>query len=144
MLKKSLKAYPKQLRRVKFRDTETNKTIILLTNNFELPADMIALLYKKRWNIELFFKWIKQNLHIESFYGYSENAVKLQIWIAISAYLLIALLKKELDIQKSLYEILHFLSDVLFEQIPIKSLFSNTDYISNNYTSSNQLSIPDL
>ena len=142
--KKSLKAYPKVLRRIKYKDKETGKLVILLTNNFELPAIVIAMLYKKRWMIELFFKWIKQNLHIESFYGCSENAIKLQIWTAISAYLLIALLKKELSLTENLYEILHFLSDILFEQTPIRSLFSKLDYRSKDTALSNQLSFLDL
>jgi len=144
VLKKSLKAYPEKLRRVKFQVLETGKKIVLLTNNFELPAETVALLYKKRWQIELFFKWIKQNLHIEKFFGESENAVKLQIWTAISAYLLVAILKKELNVKESQYEILHFLSDVLFEESPIKSLFRNSDYKSEDSDLSNQLSLLDL
>ena len=144
MLKKSSKVYPEKLRRVKFKDIETKKEIILLTNNFELSPLIIAQLYKKRWQIELFFKWIKQNLHIESFYGQSENAVKLQIWIAICGYLLIALLKKNFQIKENLYEILHFLSDVLFEQIPINSLFLKSNYKITNCDFSIQLSILDF
>ena len=144
VLKKSLKAYPEKLRRVKFKDPETGKKITLLTNNFDLSAEMVAMLYKKRWQIELFFKWIKQNLHIEKFYGESENAVKLQIWVAVSAYLLIALLKKELKLKESTYEILHFLSGALFEQIPIQRLFSNCDYKTKESDLSDQLSILDL
>ena len=144
LLKKSLKAYSQKLRRVKFKDSETRKEIILLTNNFDLPPLMITLLYKKRWQIELFFKWIKQNLHIERFFGESENAVKLQIWTAICAYLLVALLKKELDIKESHYEILHFLSGVLFEQSPIRSLLKNSDCRTEDKELSNHLSILDL
>ena len=89
--KKSAQDYPKPLRRVKFKDSETGKVLVFLTNQFELPAVTITQLYKARWQIELFFKWLKQNLHIESFFGQSENAVKAQIWIAITAYLLMAI-----------------------------------------------------
>ncbi len=129
---------------MRFKDSDTKKEIILLTNNFELPPLLIAQLYKKRWQIELFFKWIKQNLHIESFYGQSENAVKLQIWIAICGYLLIALLKKKLQLKENLYEILHVLSEVLFEQTPIQSLFSKLDFKVADPDLSTQLSILDF
>lgn len=141
LLKKSLKAYPEKLRRVKFKDPDTGKEITLLTNNFDLPPLIIAQLYKKRWQIELFFKWIKQNLHIESFYGQSENAVKLQVWVAICAYLLIALLKKRLGFKENLYEILHFLDDVLVEQTPIQSFFLKSNCKTTDHDLSNQLSI---
>ena len=144
LLKKSLKAYPEKLRRVKFKDPDTEKEITILTNNFDLPPLVIAQLYKKRWQIELFFKWIKQNLHIESFYGQSENAVKLQVWIAICAYLLIAVLKKELGLGENLYEILHFLDDVLIEQVPIQSFFPKSKYKTTDHDLSNQLSLLDF
>ncbi|MEW5818128.1 MAG: IS4 family transposase, partial [Spirochaetota bacterium] len=107
---KSQKAYPEQLRRVKFRDRETGKTLVFLTNNFALPALTIAQLYRSRWQVELFFKWIKQNLRIKSFYGTSENAVKTQIWTAVSVYVLVAIMKKQLRLQESLYTILQILS----------------------------------
>ncbi|MFN5540334.1 MAG: IS4 family transposase, partial [Candidatus Melainabacteria bacterium] len=122
------KKYFAKVRIIKYYDSEYKVTYVFLTNNFELDALTICKLYKQRWQIELFFKWIKQNLHIERFFGQSENAVKLQIWIAICAYLLIVILKKKMNIKTELSQILHFLSNVLFEQIPIQSLFSNFDY----------------
>jgi hypothetical protein len=115
----SVKAYPENLRRIKFYDQETRNHLTFLTNNFILPAETIAKLYKCRWQIELFFKWLKQHLRIKSFYGTTENAVKIQIWIAISIYLLVAILKKRLFIQESLYTILQVLSVTLFEKSPI-------------------------
>jgi hypothetical protein len=113
------RAYPEALRRVSFFDPETNKRLVFLTNNFFLPALTITQLYKSRWQVELFFKWIKQHLRIKSFFGTSENAVKTQIWIAVSVYVLVAILKKELQLEKSLYEILQILSITLFENSPI-------------------------
>jgi len=101
----------------------------------------IAQLYKQRWQVELFFKWIKQNLHIESFFGYSENAVKTQIWIAISAYLLIAIFKKVSNLKAESSQLLHFFSDILYEQIPILSLFQQFNYKSKNTESAKQLSL---
>jgi len=112
-------AYPETLRRICFFDAETDKRLVFLTNNFLLPALSIAQLYKCRWQVELFFKWIKQHLRIKSFFGTSENAVKTQIWIAVSVYVLVAILKKELHLGKSLYEILQILSITLFENSPI-------------------------
>jgi len=112
-----------------------------LTNNYDLPAKTIAQLYKARWQVELFFKWVKQNLHIESFFGQSENAVKSQIWIAIAAYLLIAIYKKNAKIASPLSEILHFFSGILFEQIPIPSLFPELIYKSTKPDSAKQLSL---
>ena len=113
---KAEKNYPTTLRRVRFHDERTGKILVFLTNNFLLPAHIIAALYKQRWQVELFFKWIKQHLHIKSFYGTSENAVKTQIWIALSVYLLAAIAKKSLRLEKSLYEILQILSVSLFEK----------------------------
>jgi IS4 transposase len=107
------------LRRIRYYDAERDKRLIFLTNDFMLPATMIAALYKSRWHVELFFKWIKQHLRIKSFYGTSENAVKLQIWIAVSIYLLVAILKKELRISLPLYTILQVLSLMQFEKTPI-------------------------
>jgi IS4 transposase len=136
------KQYPEKIRVVKYYDSEHDVIYSFLTNNFELDALILCMLYKQRWQIELFFKWIKQNLHIESFFGQSENAVKLQIWIAICTYLLIVILKKTISINTELSQILHFLSNVLFEQIPIRSLFSKLDYkneIDDLYTSPLQL-----
>jgi len=113
---KSAGDYPEKLRRVRYYDAETDKTLVFLTNNFLLPAITIAQLYKKRWQVELFFKWIKQNLRIKSFYGTSENAVKTQVWIAVFVYLIVAIIKKRLNIRESLYTILQVLSVSLFER----------------------------
>ena len=120
----SRKGYPGKLRRVKFHDAITDKTLVFLTNNFNLPALTIAQLYRSRWQVELFFKWIKQNLRIKSFYGTSENAVKTQIWIAISVYVLVAIMKKELHLKESLYTILQVLSVSAFEKTPIYQLIT--------------------
>jgi hypothetical protein len=113
------KKYPEPLRRIRYLDPDTGKRLIFLTNQFKLPALTIAQLYKARWRIELFFKWIKQHLRIKAFYGTSQNAVKTQIWIAVTTYLLVAILKKELGIEQSLYTILQVLSVSLFEKTPI-------------------------
>jgi len=123
---KSSREYPDAIRRVHYRDPDTNKRLIFLTNNFELPALVIAQLYKCRWQVELFFKWIKQHLRIKSFYGTSENAVKTQVWIAISVYVLVAIVKKEHGLGRSLYEILQILSLTLFEKTPILQALSTT------------------
>lgn len=136
--------YPKKVRAVKYYDSEHEVVYLFLTNNYALDALTVCKLYKQRWQIELFFKWIKQNLHIERFFGQSENAVKLQIWTAICAYLLIVIFKKRMNIKTELSQILHFLSNVLFEQIPIQSFFSNSGYKSKSadlYTPSLQLGI---
>jgi hypothetical protein len=117
------KDYPKKIRRIKFRDDETDKLFVFLTNNFKLKATDIALLYKYRWGIELFFKWIKQHLKIKSFWGHSENAVKTQVWIAVSVYVLVAIAKKKFMLKHSLYEILQILSLSMFEKTPINQLF---------------------
>ncbi len=126
----SVQDYPEKLRRIKFYDKEARKHLTFLTNNFILPAITIAKLYKCRWQIELFFKWLKQHLRIKSFYGTTENAVKTQIWIAISIYVLVAILKKRLSIQESLYSILQVLSVTLFEKSPILEVLRDceTDY----------------
>ena len=116
---KSAKDYPDPLRRVIFYDTETKKRFVFLTNHFTLPALVIAQLYKRRWQVELFFKWIKQHLRIKAFFGTSENAVRTQVWIAVCVYVLVAIVKKELHLDKSLYEILQILSISLFENSPI-------------------------
>lgn len=121
------KKYPDKLRRVKYRDPETDKVLVFLTNNFDLPAKTIADLYKQRWQVELFFKWIKQNLRIKSFYGTSENAVKTQIWIAVSVYLMVAIIRKRLKIEASLYTILQILSVTLFEKTPILQALSREE-----------------
>jgi hypothetical protein len=131
------KHYPDTLRRVKFKDVGTGKTLIFLTNNFTLPALTIAQLYHSRWQVELFFKWIKQHLRIKRFYGTSENAVKTQVWIAVSVYILVAIMKKRLNLQESLYTILQILSLSVFEKIDIYQLVieinsKNTDAPVNN------------
>jgi len=123
----SQRHYPEKLRRIKYYDQETNRCYVYLTNNFDLEAKTIANLYKHRWQIELFFKWIKQHLHIEIFWGYSANAVKTQICIAICTFLLVAILKKELKIERDLYEILQILSVSQFEKTPINTLVSESD-----------------
>lgn len=119
------KEYPAVLRRIRYVDPDTKKRLSFLTNNFTLPALSIALLYKLRWQVELFFKWIKQHLRIKAFYGTSDNATKTQVWIAISTYILVAIVKKELKITHSIYTILQILSVSLFERTPIQSLFSD-------------------
>jgi len=113
--------YPDRVRRIRFRDPSTTKTLIFLTNNFELPAAIVCALYKSRWQVELFFKWIKQHLRIRRFFGTSENAVKTQIWIAVSVYVLIAIVKKRLNLTASLYTLLQVFSVSLFERIPMES-----------------------
>ena len=136
----SAKAYPEPLRRIKFRDPEDpDSLLVFLTNDFSLPAMTITKLYKARWMIELFFKWIKQHLRIKAFLGTTPNAVKTQIWIAISTYLLVAILKKRLRIDQPLYTILQILSVSLFEKTPILQAFQTWDYKTKNHQSHNQL-----
>ena len=122
------KAYPAKLRRIKYFDDQHKKNLVFLTNHFTLPALTVAELYRCRWQIELFFKWIKQHLRIKAFYGTSENAVKTQIWIAISVYVLVAIIKKRLKIDLSLYTILQIFSITLFEKKPILQVLTDTDY----------------
>ena len=129
------RAYPGKLRRIKYFDDQHKKNLVFLTNHFTLPALTVAELYRCRWQIELFFKWIKQHLRIKSFYGTSENAVKTQIWIAISVYVLVAIIKKRLKIDLSLYTILQIFSITLFEKKPILQVLTETDY-KNKITSS--------
>jgi len=133
------KDYPDKLRRIKFTDPETGKTLVFLTNNLSLPALTIAELYRCRWQVELFFKWIKQHLRIKSFYGNSENAVKTQIWIAVSVYVLVAIIKKRLNIDVSLYTILQILSVSIFEKMPLNQVFLDNDYTMLHTDSPNQL-----
>jgi len=128
MLFYSKKAYPEKLRRVKFFDVEKERRLTFITNQFALPALTIAELYRYRWQVELFFKWIKQHLRIKAFYGTSENAVKTQIWIAISVYVLVAIMKKRLKLDLSIYTILQILSITLFEKMPILQAFTAFDY----------------
>jgi len=140
----SAKAYPDALRRISYLDVETRKRFKFLTNNFTLPALTIAQTYKARWQVELFFKWIKQHLRIKSFYGTSENAVKTQIWIAVSVYVLVAIVRKRLGLQSSLYQILQILSVMLFEKTPISQALQPSDYQEDLLTSTNQLILFDL
>lgn len=137
----SKRNYPSYIRRVKYYDKELKKKLIFFTNNFELEATTIAKLYKQRWRIELFFKWIKQNLRIKAFYGTSQNAVKTQIWIAISVYLLIAIIKKTLKLEHSLYTLSQIFSLSLF-----KKTQNLQDFINHNYTNdtNNEYEQPDL
>src|SRR5450631_1991397 len=123
----SVKSYPDQLRRVSYLDVTTRKRFKFLTNNFMLPALTIAQIYKSRWQVELFFKWIKQHLRIKAFYGTSENAVKTQIWVAVSIYVLVAIVRKRLDLEASLYQILQVLSVTLFEKTPILKALQASD-----------------
>jgi hypothetical protein len=122
------KSYPDKLRRIKYYDADKKKRLVFLTNNFLLPALTIAEIYRCRWQVELFFKWIKQHLRIKAFYGTSENAVKTQIWIAISVYVLVAIIKKRLNLNLSLYTILQILSVSLFEKTPVLQALTSTDY----------------
>jgi hypothetical protein len=138
------KDYPEKIRRIKFRDEQTGRILIFLTNNFHLKAADIAQLYKHRWKIELFFKWIKQHLKIKSFWGQTENAVKTQIWIAVSVYVLVAIAKKRFMLKQSLYEILQVLSISIFERMPINQLFQQTQLQYFKEPSSNQLTMFDL
>jgi len=135
----SRQGYPEKLRRVHYLDTDTNRRLVLLTNNFTLSARDIADLYRCRWQVELFFKWIKQHLRIKAFYGTSDNAVKTQVWIAISVYVLVAIVKKQLNLDQSLYSILQVLSVTLFEKTPIPRAFSATDTEQEKGGSCNQL-----
>jgi hypothetical protein len=136
--------YPEPLRRIGYVDLETGKRLVFLTNDFTLSALDIALLYKARWRVELFFKWIKQHLRIKAFYGTSENAVKTQVWIAVSTYVLVAIIKKKLDLPHSLYTILQILSLSLFEKRPILQVFSEHPNTIQECSDVNQLELFDL
>ena len=137
----SANVYPDALRRVSYLDVETRKRFKFLTNNFTLPAVTIAQIYKSRWQVELFFKWIKQHLRIKAFYGTSENAVKTQIWIAVSVYVLVAIVRKRLMLPISLYQILQILSVTLFEKTPILQALQPSDSPENLFDNSNQLNL---
>jgi Domain of unknown function (DUF4372)/Transposase DDE domain len=139
----SKKDYPEKIRRIKFYDAENNRVLIFLTNNFELQSIQITQLYKHRWKIELFFKWIKQHLKIKSFWGRTENAVKTQIWIAISIYVLVAIAKKKFKLKQSLYEILQVISICIFDKTPITNLFTNSIQQNFKELKDNQLNIFD-
>ena len=141
---KGRKDYPEKLRRIKFRDAVTKKTLVFLTNNMTLPALTIAVLYKSRWDVELFFKWIKQHLRIQRFLGTTENAVKTQIWCAISTYLLIAIIKKELHIEASAYKILQILSVSVFEQTQLIQAFRPFEHSQEPPPTAKQLILFDI
>ena len=140
----SRKHYPDPLRRIHYYDAEQYFSLRFLTNNFDLPALTICLLYKSRWQVELFFKWIKQHLRIKEFYGYSENAVKTQIWIAVSVYVLVAIVKKRLGLEASLHEILQVLSVTLFEQVPVLQALREIEPQEKSSAIFNQLTLWDL
>jgi len=140
----SVKAYPDQLRRVSYLDVKTRKRFQFLTNNFILPALTIAQIYKSRWQVELFFKWIKQHLRIKAFYGTSENAVKTQIWVAVSVYVLVAIVRKRLTLEASLYQILQILSVTLFEKTPILQALQASDSQEVSSLPGNQLILFDF
>lgn len=133
--------YPEKLRRIKFYDAKTKKHLVFLTNNFHLPAFTITELYRYRWQVELFFKWIKQHLRIKSFFGTSDNAVKTQVWIAVSVYVLIAIIKKQLKIKASLYSILQILSLTMFETTPLNQLLTGLDKNMIEQENINQLNL---
>ena len=140
----SSRNYPAHLRRIRFKDPETGKVLVFLTNNFALPATTICALYKARWQVELFFKWIKQHLRIKRFFGTSENAVKSQIWIAVSVYVLVAIIKKRLNLDASLYTLLQILSVTLFEKMPLQQAFTTNAFEENQTKSSSQLILFDF
>jgi hypothetical protein len=135
------RSYPEHLRRIRFRDPESGKTLVFITNQFGLPATTICALYKSRWQVELFFKWIKQHLRIKRFFGTSENAVKTQIWIAVSVYVLVAIVKKRLNLDASLYTLLQILSVTLFEKMPIDQTLAGSDPRCNTFQITNQLNL---
>ena len=137
----SRKRYPEKFRRIKFNDPETGKTFVFLTNNFTLPASTICALYKMRWQVELFFKWTKQHLRIKRFFGTTENAVKTQIWISVSVYVLIAIIKKRLGLDASLYTLLQIFSLTLFEKMPVSQALQGSRSKSNSEDCDNQLNL---
>ena len=139
----SAKEYPDHLRRIRYRDPESHKSLIFLTNHHELPALTICALYKSRWQVELFFKWIKQHLRIKRFYGTSENAVKTQLWIAVAVYVLVAIIKKELKLNASLHTLLQILSVTLFEKVSLQQVLTEIDMPQNQSDSANQLNLFD-
>jgi Transposase DDE domain/Domain of unknown function (DUF4372) len=138
-LDKSIEHYPDRFRRVSYRDPENGKFLVFLTNNFDLPALTIAQLYRSRWRVELFFKWVKQNLRIKHFFGTSDNAVKTQVWIAVCVYVLGAVVRKELELELSLSQILQVLSVNVFEQVPLAELVAKTASQNQTSDSRNQL-----
>jgi len=141
---KSSQFYPEKLRRVRYYDDEIKRYFVFLTNNTDISAATVANLYQERWKIELFFKWVKQHLRIKAFYGTSANAVKTQVWIAICVYVLVAILKKTIDSELSLYTILQILSVSLFEKVPINQLLTETESQYPEHDASNQLLLWDF
>jgi len=139
--KQQLEKYPEPMRRIKYFDQNTDKVLVFLTNSFDLPAKTVADIYKARWQIELFFKWIKQHLRIKNFFGTSENAVKTQIWIAVATYVLVAILKKQYQVDHSMYKILQVLSVTLFEKVPVDQLLRDLDNFPEEDGFSNQLKL---
>ncbi len=137
----SAKAYPEHLRRIRFKDPESGKTLVFLTNNTALPALTICALYKSRWQVELFFKWIKQHLRIKHFLGNSENAVKTQVWCAVATYVLIAIVKKQLHLDASLYTLLQIISVSIFEKLPLQQVLTENARDLNNLVNPNQLNL---
>jgi hypothetical protein len=135
--------YPEHMRRIRYRDPVTHKSLVFLTNHRELPALTICALYKSRWQVELFFKWIKQHLRIKRFYGTSENAVKTQLWIAVSVYVLVAIIKKELKLNASLHTLLQILSVTLFEKVSLQQVLTEIDMPQDTHDSANQLNLFD-
>jgi transposase len=133
--------FPGYLRRIRFTDPDSGKRLVFLTNHFLLPATTICAFYKSRWQVELFFKWIKQHLRIKRFFGTSENAVKSQIWIAVSVYVLVAIVKKRLNLDASLYTLLQILSLTLFEKMPLQQALQNNEYIPAEHLHPNQLNL---
>lgn len=138
------KNYPDKIRRVKYHDSDTGKTYVFLTNNFTVPALTVAQLYRERWKIELFFKWVKQHLRIKSFFGTSRNAVFTQVWIAISVYLIVAIMKRKMKLEQNLYTILQILSISLFEKMPMQQAFQDFDHRNITTLDRNQLTLFDL
>jgi len=138
------KRYPKKLRRIKYYVTDLDRTFVFLTNNFVLDAETIAELYKNRWRVEIFFKWVKQNLSIKKFWGESENAVRIQIWIGICTYSMIAIMKKNMRIDKTMYETLQILSLAPFDKTPVNQLLSSSNEHKYKDENSNQLKMWDL
>lgn len=137
----SQRGYPERLRRIRFKDPQTGKTLVFLTNQFGIPAASVCALYKSRWQVELFFKWIKQHLRIKRFFGTSENAVKSQVWIAVATYVLVAILKKRLDLDQSLHAMLQILSVTPFEKAPLLQLLTEMAPIDETTNSDNQLTL---
>ena len=143
-IKKSSQSYPEHLRRITYYDLESNKRFVFLTNHFGIPAQSVTEIYKQRWKVELFFKWIKQHLRIKAFYGTSPNAVKTQIWIAISVYLLVAIAKKRFHLSGSLYTILQIIEVNVFEKNPLNQIVKQALKQNTGQTVSNQLSLFDF